>query len=212
MPTPSSTSGIRFPVSRFELLYEKRYQSLLERVASDIRKVSPETEVAPHPIELDDPWEFEEVYGALHDFARGYDFRPEEEDYLVHITTGSHVMRICLFLLTESRHFPGKLVQGAPRRVGGEDDGVAKRDITPEKPVTLAGYSSRKDLSKGAHDPLSARVTAWEAVRSEPPAKRAEHHTYGSYFVAFRGPEEQYVGGWVDTSGAALALRLYTTC
>jgi len=58
--------------------------------------------------------DFEEVYAALHEFARGYDFKPETEDYLVHITTGSHVQQICLFLLTESRHFPARLVQTSP--------------------------------------------------------------------------------------------------
>jgi len=36
--------------------------------------------------------------------------------------------------------------------------GVARTDITPEKPVTMAGYASRKDLSTGVHDPLSTRV------------------------------------------------------
>jgi len=41
--------------------------------------------------------------------------------------------------------------------------GVARIDITPEKPVTLSGYASRKDLSTGVHDPLSARVVAFEA-------------------------------------------------
>ena len=40
--------------------------------------------------------------------------------------------------------------------------GTAKTDITPTKPVTLAGYGSRKDLSQGVHDPLSARVVAFE--------------------------------------------------
>lgn len=40
--------------------------------------------------------------------------------------------------------------------------GAAKKDITPPKPVTLAGYSSRTELSQGVHDPLSARVVAFE--------------------------------------------------
>jgi len=40
--------------------------------------------------------------------------------------------------------------------------GIAKIDITPEKPVTLAGYGSRKDLSKGVHDRLYARAVAFE--------------------------------------------------
>lgn len=33
---------------------------------------------------------------------------------MVHITTGTHVAQICLFLLTESRHFPARLIQSAP--------------------------------------------------------------------------------------------------
>lgn len=41
--------------------------------------------------------------------------------------------------------------------------GVARTDITPKEPVTLSGYASRKDLSKGVHDPLSARVVAFES-------------------------------------------------
>jgi len=42
--------------------------------------------------------------------------------------------------------------------------GVARIDITPDKPVTLSGYASRKGLSTGVHDPLSARVLAFEAA------------------------------------------------
>ncbi len=41
---------------------------------------------------------------------------------------------------------------------------VARIDITPEKPVRMSGYASRKDLSTGVHDPLSARVLAFEVA------------------------------------------------
>jgi hypothetical protein len=40
--------------------------------------------------------------------------------------------------------------------------GTAKIDITPQKPVKMAGYSSRTGLSQGVHDSLSARVVAFE--------------------------------------------------
>ncbi len=56
-------------------------------------------------IELHNPWDFEEVYAYLHDFARGYAFQPER-DYLIHITTGTHVAQICWFLLAEARYLP----------------------------------------------------------------------------------------------------------
>ena len=101
-------------VHRLELLHQEKFQPLADLVREDIRAVSPETDVRSHRVEFADPWDFEEVYGRLHDFARGYPFAPEEEEYLIHITTGTHVAQICMFLLTESRHLPGKLLQTSP--------------------------------------------------------------------------------------------------
>lgn len=103
-----------FLVHRFELLHEETCREGAELVAADIRQVSPETTVRLHPLRLGDPWDFEEVFASLHDFARGYRFDPDREEYYVHITTGSHVIQICWFLLTESRHFPAKLLQTSP--------------------------------------------------------------------------------------------------
>jgi neutral ceramidase len=40
--------------------------------------------------------------------------------------------------------------------------GISKIDITPSDPVELYGYSSRKTLSTGVHDPLFARVIVFE--------------------------------------------------
>ncbi len=40
--------------------------------------------------------------------------------------------------------------------------GTAKVDITPKKPVNMAGYGGRKGLSTGVHDPLSARIVVFE--------------------------------------------------
>ena len=106
-------------VTRFELLYESRFQGLFEIVRNDIELISPETEVAGHEVHMRDPWDFEDVYGALHQFASQYAFHTDREDYLVHITTGTHVAQICMFLLTESRHLPGKLLQTSPPGRGG---------------------------------------------------------------------------------------------
>ena len=101
-------------VHRFELLHGPKEEKLARLVADDIASVSPETDVRTHPLVTKDPWDFEEVYAALHDFARAYPFNTEAEEYLVNITTGTHVAQICLFLLTESRHLPGKLLQCSP--------------------------------------------------------------------------------------------------
>ena len=101
-------------VHRFELLHGSREQSLAKTVAADVGSVSPETQVRPHLVDFGDPWDFGLVYAALHDFATAYPFDPDREEYLVHVTTGTHVAQICLFLLTETRFFPARLLQTAP--------------------------------------------------------------------------------------------------
>jgi len=113
-PTVSLVRQENLTVDRLELIHHTRFETLAYRVIRDLGKVAPDTQVVRHAVDVADPWDFEEVYATLHDFARGYSFDPDKEDYLVHITTGTHVEQICLFLLTESRHFPGRLIQTAP--------------------------------------------------------------------------------------------------
>ncbi len=111
-------------VDRFVLIHGELHRRLADYVAEDILSVSPETQVEPHVIDFTDPWDFEEVYGKLLDFARGYPFDPEVEDYLIHITTGTHVAQICLFLLTEAHYLPGRLLQTHPRRGSLDPAGI----------------------------------------------------------------------------------------
>jgi transcriptional regulatory protein RtcR len=103
-------------VARFELLHTSRERSLAAVVAEDMRSVSPETDVRTHVVDFGDPWDFGMVYEKLHEFAEAYPFDPEHEEYLVHVTTGTHVAQICLFLLTETRYIPARLIQTAPPR------------------------------------------------------------------------------------------------
>src|SRR3569833_4567488 len=108
-------------IDRFVLIHADIHTRLAEFVTEDIASVSPETQVDRRIINFADPWDFEEVYGKLLDFARDYPFDPEAEDYLVHITTGTHVAQICLFLLTEAHYLPGRLLQSQPARGNNND-------------------------------------------------------------------------------------------
>jgi len=128
-------------VNRFELLHPSNVRSMAESLAADIRSISPETTVRLHPLDFRDAWDFEEVYATLHGFARAFPFRTDEEDYLIHMTTGSHVQQICLFLLTESRHLPGRLLQTSP----------------PTRGVSTAGSYRIIDLDLSRYDALATR-------------------------------------------------------
>lgn len=115
-PTVSICMQEDLRVDRFVLLHGSYHSRLAEYVAADIRDVSPETQVVPYVLDFTDAWDFEEVYGKLLDFAQAFPFDPDAQDYLVHITTGTHVAQICLFLLTEARYLPGRLLQTQPVR------------------------------------------------------------------------------------------------
>ncbi len=141
-PTVSLGQQEDLVISRFEILHQPVHVDIARCVAADLGRVSPETVVRLHPHDLKNPWDFEEVFAALYEFVRSYPFDPEHEDYLVHITTGTHVQQICLFLLTESRHFPARLVQTAPKE---------------RKTKSPAGTYSVIDLDLSRYDRIAAR-------------------------------------------------------
>jgi transcriptional regulatory protein RtcR len=140
-------------IDRFEMLHQRRFDNLAAGIAADIRQVSPGTEVRSRHVEFADPWDFEEVYAALWGFAAGYAWKPDEEDYLVHITTGTHVAQICLFLLTESRHLPARLVQTQP----GARRGPGDLPATGEGDASVAGTHAIIDLDLSKYDKLASR-------------------------------------------------------
>jgi transcriptional regulatory protein RtcR len=140
-PTVSICQHEELLVDRLELLHARQHLALAEQVKADIASVSPETEVRVHVVDLNDPWDFQEVYGRLHEFARSYRFQTEGERYLMHITTGTHVVQICMFLLTEARYFPTSLLQSSPGR----------------QPNVAAGSWSIIDLDLSRYDQIAAR-------------------------------------------------------
>lgn len=141
-PTVSIVMHEDLRVDRFVLIHGRHHQRLADQVAEDIASVSPETLVEPHIIDFTDAWDFEEVYGKLLDFAQAQAFDPEVEDFLIHITTGTHVAQICLFLLTEAHYLPGRLLQTQPRRGG---------------PTEAAGTWNVIDLDLSRYDSIATR-------------------------------------------------------
>ncbi|MBC3949550.1 MULTISPECIES: RNA repair transcriptional activator RtcR [Pseudomonas] len=135
-------------IHRLELIHGEtaRDVSLAQRVAEDIRQISPQTEVRLHPMALRNAWDFEEVYGALHDFTTAYDFDTDNEQYLVHITTGTHVAQICWFLLTEARYLPARLIQTSPSRRDNDE-------------ARATGTHSLIDLDLSRYDRIASRFT-----------------------------------------------------
>lgn len=166
-PSVSLCQHPDFPIDRFELIHDEKFRSLAERVQRDIVTASPDTEVLLRRMDLDDPWDFQEVYGKLYDFARDYGFDEDREQYHVHLTTGTHVAQICWFLLTESRHVPARLAQTGPPR--SDEGGPGKLDIIDLDLSRYNALQQRFDLVAREHSFLlkggiETRSPAYNAV------------------------------------------------
>ena len=200
-PTISLCKQSDLPIDRFELIYDPKFKDTANVVLADISRVSPKTVAKGIEQSLQDPWDFQEVYAALHDFARGYNFKPESEDYLVHITTGSHVQQICLFLLTESRHFPGRLVQTSPAdtKRRGPDGKFAVIDLDLSKYDRLASRFGKEQ--KEARSFLKSGIET-RNKRFNELIERIEH-------VAIHAKEPILLTGPTGAGKSQLARRIY---
>ncbi len=137
-PTVSLCQHEDLLVDRLDLVSDEKFMGLAKRTAADVCQISPETKVELHRLDFSDPWDFETVYAKLHDFAMAYPFDTDHEEYLLHMTTGTHVAQICLFLLAESRKIPGRLIQTSPpTRRGGSKGAQAEYRIID---LDLANY------------------------------------------------------------------------
>ncbi|MEN6624726.1 MAG: RNA repair transcriptional activator RtcR [Candidatus Sumerlaeia bacterium] len=200
-PTVALCSHEDLIINRFELLYQPNFTKLLGWVVDDIHAVSPETRVVTHPIDFKDPWDFEEVYGALHGFAGAYAFDPDNEQYLIHITTGTHVAQICMFLLTESRHFPARLIQTAPpkkeahTRAGTYE--IIDLDLSRYDSIAMRRHEETRDDISFLKSGIDTRNAAFNAL-----IERIEH-------VALHTADPLTLMGPTGAGKSHLARRIY---
>ena len=171
-------------------------------IAADMAQVSPETAVQLEVMEIADPWDLEETYGALRDFARRYPFDPTREDYLAHITTGTHIAQISMFLLVESRHIPGT----------PDSDLAAASTRTATR---RARTRSSTSISRGTTaSPAAFRRSGPRACRSSRPASKPRTRpttvsSSASRQVAIASRDPVLLCGPTGSGKSQLARRIY---
>jgi len=148
-PTVSVFQQEDFSLDRFHLIYGQRFKSTATTVKKDIAMLAPEVEVIDHVFDFNNPWDLEEVYEKLLDLMEAQDLDPDKEDLYFHITTGTHIAQICIFLLTESRKFPGRLLQtGIDRHDSRSNVGsVTVIDLDLSRYDRIASRFRRESLS-----------------------------------------------------------------
>ena len=133
------------PIDELHIIYNKAYRDLADRIKADIKTVSPDTKVVLDNIELKDPWDFEEVYSKFYDYLKLPCFHEDKTSYYIHISTGTHVEKICLFLLVESHHLNAKIVQSSPK------EGHVRHSNDPKGTINVI------DLDLSRYDVLAKR-------------------------------------------------------
>lgn len=199
-PTVSLVQHEDLQVDRLELIHPRFATKLARTVVDDIAHVSPGTKVNLHQISQRDPWDLEEVYASLHDFAAAYDFDTDNEEYLVHITTGTHVAQICLFLLTETRRFPAKLIQSSPAHTTHDPAGeyrVIDLDLTRYSSIAERFKRELDDNIQGLKSGIATRNGAFNRLIEE-----VEH-------VAAHATDPILITGPTGAGKSQLAKRIF---
>ena len=170
-PTVSAHMHVDLLIDRYEMLVDPAQDKLAEQLTKDVGQISPETEMRSHEMVLNDPWDFGEVYGKLRDFAAAYPFKPDREEYLVQMTTGTHVAQICLFLLAESHHIPAKLLQLAPpKRWDGQAPGeyrIIDLDLSKYDSLAARFDAEREEGTEFLKAGIETRNPAFNAMIDE---------------------------------------------
>ena len=188
-------------IDRLEMLYATKHEVLAQTLVRDIANVSPGTLVNLVPMDVADPWDFGVMYAALYDWARSYPFDPVREQYWAHITTGTHVAQICMFLMVESRFIPGVLLQTAPpkKQARGNPGSYALIDLDLSRYDVLAQRFSQ------------AQAEAQDFLKSGIPTRNKRFNTLIEEIerVAVRSQAPVLLTGPTGAGKSHLARRMF---
>ena len=149
-PTVSLGLHDELLVDELHILYSKRDKRLFKIIVDDVAQISPNTTVIGHHVALTSPWDFADVYAELYDFAAGFDFQ-DSTDYLLHLTTGTHVAQICWFLLVEAGFIPADLIQTSPCSRPDQADPQGRYQVIDLDVSRYDGLRERFEAEKQQH-------------------------------------------------------------
>ncbi|MDN5565550.1 MAG: RNA repair transcriptional activator RtcR [Psychrobacter sp.] len=200
-PTVSLGLHDELLIDELHILYSKRDKRLFKIVVDDVARVSPKTQVIGHHVTLLSPWDFADVYAELYDFVASFDF-DAQTDYLLHLTTGTHVAQICWFLLVEAGFIPANFIQTSPCPRPGQADPQGRYQII--------------DLDVSRYDSLRARFEAekaqhWQTLQANLVTQNAAYKQLISDIekVATRSTAPILLMGATGAGKSQLASQIY---
>lgn len=201
-PTVSLGLHDELLVDELHILYSKRDKRLFKIVADDVAQVSPYTKVIGHHVTLSSPWDFADVYAELYDFAAEFDFQ-DKTDYLLHLTTGTHVAQICWFLLVEAGFIPADLIQTSPCPRPDQADPQGRYQVIDLDVSRYDGLRERFEAEKQQH---------WQTLQANLVTQNAAYQKLISDIekVATRSTAPILLMGATGAGKSQLASQIYT--
>ncbi|MDO5581982.1 MAG: RNA repair transcriptional activator RtcR family protein [Planctomycetia bacterium] len=104
----------RRTVDEYYLFYQKDHEKKVPLLQKQIRKKNPSIKFNLVQTEFKGPWELTGVFAYLLNFMKDYSFDSQNNDYYIHLTTGTDVIKIAWFLLVSGRYRFIKFIQSIP--------------------------------------------------------------------------------------------------
>jgi transcriptional regulatory protein RtcR len=111
--------GLSF--DNYYILYQNKFINQLNFLIEDIKSVAPDLNIIPVAIDFDDLFDPVEALEKQLNFVSGL---PEDQEYLINLTTGTHTNQLAWFKLVENNFINAKLVQAFG--TGGEKQNSTK--------------------------------------------------------------------------------------
>ena len=200
-PTVSLGLHDELLVDELHILYSKRDKRLFKIIVDDVAQVSPNTTVIGHHVALASPWDFADVYTELYDFAAGFNFQ-DNTDYLLHLTTGTHVAQICWFLLVEAGFIPADLIQTSPFPRPDQADPQGRYQVIDLDVSRYDGLRERFEAEKQQH---------WQTLQANLVTQNADYQKLISDIekVATRSTAPILLMGATGAGKSQLAGQIY---
>lgn len=152
-PVLDLCASTRPRIDRLELLVAPERLGLAAALQRQLSHVAPRTEVHIHEVKGLGGAALGDVHGALTEVASRYAFSPEDEEYLLHLSSGSALQQVAWIWLWGARRWPGRLAF-APRNERNEASGIALIDHPEARsPAPLPAAPAPAALTHAATEP-----------------------------------------------------------
>lgn len=194
-------------VERYYILHQSKDQRLMDYITQDIATISPKTKVISVVMDFDDPFEPLEAFERQLAFVKTLDLNDE---YLISLTTGTHVNQFAWFKLVEKNFINAKLLQ-----IYGYPSEKSNPNLLPSRTIARGKYRVI-DLNLSKYDrfhelSMEQKVSIESFLKKGIPTKNKSYNDMISLVekVAIRNNHPMLITGPTGAGKSHLVKQIY---